>query len=126
MADSLTKLAEALSLDRADNTKSVDLVQNLRSDDSVRPGLETLYLILDRGVAAAGDAAGKLGLQSWSDSQIQDLCSLASVITHASRSLSGTSLALGFLSYELVFDSPTVFEFRFFRLVKEVRFGHCF
>lgn len=65
-----------------------DLVQSLRSDDSIGPGLQQLYLILKRGLEATGDA--KLGFQSWNDSQIQAVCSLASAIASASRSLSGT------------------------------------
>lgn len=92
MAESLTKLAEAMFSDKNDGRplSSGDLLQRLRSDDSIRPGLEKLYSILEHGVGAAED--GKLRLQSWNDSQIQAVCSLASAIASASRSLSGTLL----------------------------------
>lgn len=92
MAESLTKLAEAIFSDKNDSRplSSSDLLHRLRSDNSIRPGLEKLYLILKHGVEAVED--GKLRLQSWNDSQIQAVCSLASAIAAASRSLSGTSL----------------------------------
>ena len=88
MAEALTKLADALFFAKNDKS-SIDLVHNLRSDaDSIRPGLEKLYLILKCGVEPDGDA--KLGIQSWNESQIQEVCSLASAIAFASRSLPGT------------------------------------
>ncbi|KAL5582074.1 hypothetical protein UlMin_014516 [Ulmus minor] len=87
MAESLTKLADVLFSNQCDKSlSSIDLVQNLRSDDSIRPGLEKLYLILKCGVQEVGD--GKLGLHSWTDLQIQAVSSLASAIALASRSLS--------------------------------------
>lgn len=102
MAESLTKLVEVLFSDKSDSKSlsSSDLLHRLRSsDDSIRPGLEKLFLILKHGVEPVED--GKLGLQSWNDSQIQAVCSLASAIASASRSLSGTSLHF-FLFFFLV------------------------
>ncbi|PON82110.1 E3 ubiquitin ligase, UBR [Trema orientale] len=92
MAEALAKLADALFFAKNDNkslSSSIDLFQNLRShDDSIRPGLEKLYLILKCGVDASPAGDAKLGLQSWNESQIQEVCSLASAIAFASRSLS--------------------------------------
>lgn len=91
MAEALIKLVDSFSFGKNDKSlSSIDLVRNLRSDDdSIRPGLEKFYLVLKCGVDPAGDVA-KLGLQSWNESQIQEVCALASAIAFASRSLSGT------------------------------------
>ncbi|XP_008230303.1 PREDICTED: auxin transport protein BIG [Prunus mume] len=85
MAEAFAKLAESLYSENKP-ISSADLLQRLRSSpDSIRPGLENLFLILKRGVEAAGD--GKLGFQSWADSQIQAVYSIAYAIASASRSL---------------------------------------
>ncbi|KAM6549341.1 hypothetical protein CsatB_021017 [Cannabis sativa] len=89
MAEALIKLVVSLSFGKNDKSfSSIDLLHKLRSeDDSIRPGLEKLFLILKCGVDPAGDEA-KLGFQSWNESQIQEVCALASAIAFASRSLS--------------------------------------
>lgn len=77
-------LVEALFGDKA----SADLPRRLRSDSSLKLGLEKLYLILKHGVESTGD--GKLGLESWDQSQIQAVYSIAKAIASAANSLSGT------------------------------------
>ncbi|KAK7340712.1 hypothetical protein VNO77_21422 [Canavalia gladiata] len=81
MADSLNILAEALS-----PASSGEFLQKLRSDDAIRLGLNAFCSILRHGLQSAGD--GNLRLQSWTDSQIQAISSLAYAIASASRSLS--------------------------------------
>ena len=66
-----------------------DLLRKLRSEDSIRPALQNFYLILKRGVEASPEDGARLGLQSWNDSQIQAVASIASALASASRSLSG-------------------------------------
>ncbi|KAJ7974260.1 Auxin transport protein BIG [Quillaja saponaria] len=85
MAENLEKLANALFVDNKP-ILSGDLLQKLRSDDSIRLGLEQFYLILKHGVKTVGD--GKLQLESWNDLQIQAVCSIAYGIAFVSRSLS--------------------------------------
>ncbi|XP_022962536.1 auxin transport protein BIG [Cucurbita moschata] len=91
---SLVKLVDTLFLDDSStsaNTKdpssSSDILQLLiRSDDSsIKLGLRQFYLILNAGLRDLGD--GKLAFQSWTDPQIQAVCSIAHAITSASRSL---------------------------------------
>nr|XP_011467865.1 PREDICTED: auxin transport protein BIG [Fragaria vesca subsp. vesca] len=87
MAEALAKLADSLYSSDSKPIAAADLLLCLRSDsDSITPGLHCLLLILKRGVQPAAD--GKLGLQSWTDSQIQALYSLAYAVVSASRSLS--------------------------------------
>ncbi|KAM1666136.1 hypothetical protein ACFX1X_045806 [Malus domestica] len=86
MAETFARLSESVYSD-GKPISSTDLLQRLRSsDDSIRPGLENLLPILKRGVEADGD--GKLGLQSWTDSQIQAVYSIAYAVASASRSMS--------------------------------------
>ncbi|KAI4346740.1 hypothetical protein L6164_007612 [Bauhinia variegata] len=85
MAENLNRLSEALFVD-SKPLSSHDLVQKLRSDDAFRLGLNSFHSILKRGVEVDGD--GRLGLESWEDSQIQAICSIAYAIVFASRSLS--------------------------------------
>ncbi|TQD82010.1 hypothetical protein C1H46_032473 [Malus baccata] len=86
MAETFARLAESIYSD-GKPISSTDLLQRLRSSpDSIRPGLENLLPILKRGVEAAGD--GKLGLQSWTDSQIQAVYSISYAVASSSRSLS--------------------------------------
>ncbi|KAM5586315.1 hypothetical protein ABKV19_005295 [Rosa sericea] len=86
MAEALAKLTDSLYSDSKPIT-ATDLLFRLRTDsDSIRPGLQNLLLILKRGVEA--DADGKLGLQSWTDLQIQAVYSLAYAVVSSSRSLS--------------------------------------
>ncbi|XP_057491487.1 auxin transport protein BIG-like isoform X2 [Actinidia eriantha] len=78
----LARLVEAVFDDKA----SGDLSQRLRSDSSLKIGLEKFYSILRLGVGAFGD--GKLGFECWEKSQVQTACSLAYAIAYATRSLS--------------------------------------
>ncbi|XP_022939199.1 auxin transport protein BIG-like isoform X1 [Cucurbita moschata] len=90
---SLVKLIDTIFLDDSSssaNTKkpfsSSDLLQLLRSDDSsFKLGLRQFYSILKAGLRDLGD--GKLAFQSWNDSQIQAVCSIAHAIASASRAL---------------------------------------
>ncbi|KAB2613738.1 auxin transport protein BIG-like [Pyrus ussuriensis x Pyrus communis] len=85
MAETFARLSESVYSD-GKPISSTDLLQRLRSSsDSIRPGLENLLPILKRGVEADGD--GKLGLQLWTDSQIQAVYSIAYAVASASRSL---------------------------------------
>ncbi|XP_057963954.1 auxin transport protein BIG isoform X2 [Malania oleifera] len=77
----LSKLAELLF----DGKPSDVLALRLRSE-SVKPGLEKFYAVLRRGLDAI--AGGKLVFESWTHSQIQAVCSVASAIATATRSLS--------------------------------------
>ncbi|XP_050383808.1 auxin transport protein BIG [Argentina anserina] len=87
MAEALAKLADSLYSPDSKPIAATDLLLRLRSDpDSISPGLHCLLLILKRAVQPAAD--GKLGLQSWTDSQIQALYSLAYAVVSSSRSLS--------------------------------------
>ncbi|GFS30485.1 auxin transport protein [Actinidia rufa] len=78
----LTRLVEVVFDDKA----SGDLSQRLRSDSSLKIGLDKFYSILRLGVGAVGD--GKLGFEFWEKSQVQAAGSLAYAIAYASRSLS--------------------------------------
>ncbi|KAI5432312.1 hypothetical protein KIW84_036161 [Lathyrus oleraceus] len=80
MAENLNVLADALS------QPSGEFLHKLRSDDSVRLGLDAFYCLLRRGLESSGD--GSLCLQSWTDSQIHAIASLANAIASSSRSLS--------------------------------------
>lgn len=83
--DDIAKLVQILFEDKS----SSDLSQRLRSD-SVKLGLEKFYLILKEGVNSNGD--GQLGLQSWNQSQIQAIVSVAYAILSATRSLPAEQL----------------------------------
>ncbi|KAL5095744.1 hypothetical protein RYX36_000071 [Vicia faba] len=80
MAENLNVLADALS------QPSGEFLHKLRSDDAVRLGLDAFYCLLRRGIESSGD--GSLCLQSWTDSQIHAVSSLANAIASSSRSLS--------------------------------------
>lgn len=79
----LAKLVEVLLEDKA----SDDFSNRLRSTE-VKAGLEKFYVILNHGVDATGD--GKPGFESWNNSQIQAVASIASAVASATRSLSRT------------------------------------
>ncbi|KAL0540634.1 hypothetical protein IC582_020643 [Cucumis melo] len=91
--ESFVKLLDTIFLDDSSttvNTKkpfsSSDLLQLLRSDDSsVKLGLRQFYSILEVGLRDLGD--GNFAFQSWTDPQIQAVCSIAYAIASASRSL---------------------------------------
>ncbi|XP_057436189.1 auxin transport protein BIG isoform X2 [Lotus japonicus] len=80
MAENFNILADALSL------PSGEFLQKLRSDDAVRSGLIAVHSVLRRGIEPSAD--GTFPFQSWTDSQIQAISSLAHAIASASRSLS--------------------------------------
>ncbi|KAK2986275.1 hypothetical protein RJ640_021844 [Escallonia rubra] len=80
--DEIAKLVETLLGDKS----PTDLALRLRSDPSLKLGLEKFYLILENGLKLTGD--GQLGLQSWDQSQIQAVGSVSLAIVHATRSLS--------------------------------------
>lgn len=92
---SFVKLLDTIFLDDSStsaNTRkpfsSSDLLHLLRSDDSsIKLGLRQFYLILKAGLRDLGD--GNLAFQSWTDPQIQAVCSIAHAIASASRSLTG-------------------------------------
>lgn len=103
MADHLTKLHQLLF---AQNLPPADLFHRLRSDTSLKLGLDRFFLILKRAVSPLQEDDDdddlnnnnhkKLGFQSWTDSQVQSVVSFGLAILSASRSLSG--------SYRLVFQ----------------------
>ena len=91
MADELAKLIEAVSATQN------DLCLRLRTSSSLKLGLYRFCSILNYGVKVIDDEKRndidiKLGLESWSVSQIHSVCSIATLIASASRSLSGISL----------------------------------
>nr|AGH32778.1 auxin transport protein BIG [Krascheninnikovia arborescens] len=82
MAEELAKLVEAVS------TSQGDLSLRIRTSGSLKLGLHHFYSTLNYGVEPIDDADDrKLGLQSWSNSQIHSVCSLALLIASANRSL---------------------------------------
>jgi len=103
MADDLANLCRFLFDDTAfpslSSSASSDLFsRRLRSDDSIKRGLRSFYLLLRWGVAPIGgddaDSSGKLRFETWSDSQLQALVSISQAILLLSRSLLGTDLTL--------------------------------
>ncbi|XP_057522070.1 auxin transport protein BIG [Amaranthus tricolor] len=87
MADELAKLIEAVSATQN------DLCLRLRTSSSLKLGLYRFCSILNYGVKVIDDEKRndidiKLGLESWSVSQIHSVCSIATLIASASRSLS--------------------------------------
>lgn len=84
--EDLTKLLQVLSED----TGGGDLSLRLRSDASAKAGLKVFYSILRRGVDAISDEDSRLGLQLWTDAQIQAVISISFPCVSATRSLSGT------------------------------------
>ncbi|CAD5321836.1 unnamed protein product [Arabidopsis thaliana] len=96
MADDLANLCRFLFDDTAfpslSSSASSDLFsRRLRSDDSIKRGLRSFYLLLRWGVAPIGgddaDSSGKLRFETWSDSQLQALVSISQAILLLSRSL---------------------------------------
>ncbi|CBI16927.3 unnamed protein product, partial [Vitis vinifera] len=70
MASDFTKLVEALFEDKSSPS---DLCQRLRSDDSIKAGLQAFYSILKNAVVSTDP---KLSLLSWDNSQIQSRFSI--------------------------------------------------
>ncbi|KAL9226491.1 hypothetical protein vseg_002298 [Gypsophila vaccaria] len=91
MADeALAKLLEALcAANNNNNSDNADFSLRFRSD-SVKLGFRQFYSILNIGVGVIADAddSSKLGLQSWTHSQIQSVLSVALLIASSTRSLS--------------------------------------
>lgn len=67
---------------------SGELLHKFRSNDAVRSGLDVFYCLLRRGLESSGGDDDTLRLQSWTDSQIHAISSLALAIVSSSRSLS--------------------------------------
>lgn len=131
---SLVKLMDTLFPDDSTtsaNTKklisSSDLLQLIRSDDSsIQLGLRQFYSILKAGLRDLGD--GKLAFQSWTDPQIQAVCSIAHAIAFASRSLTGTLCFTHelFLAWEMCFFVFVVLLLVSFGRVFVFWFWNCF
>ena len=85
MADHLTRLYQSLFEEKLSAT---DFCRRLRSDASLKLGLETFYLILKRGVDDDDDSNDK-HLRSWTDVQIHSVLSLGLRIVSTIRSLPG-------------------------------------
>ena len=97
MASDFTKLVEALFEDKSSPS---DLCQRLRSDDSIKAGLQAFYSILKNAVVSTDP---KLSLLSWDNSQIQSVVSIAQAIASSTRSLSRTLLSLCFFCFFFCF-----------------------
>ncbi|XP_047314774.1 auxin transport protein BIG [Impatiens glandulifera] len=82
MATDIAKLIELVF----DEKSSGDISQLIGSDSSVRLGLERFFCILKFGVEVNGD--GKLGLESWEQSQAGAVAFLACAVAYSTRSLS--------------------------------------
>ncbi|XP_074308362.1 auxin transport protein BIG [Silene latifolia] len=85
--DELVKLVQALS---ANNNNNTDVLLRFRHDSS-KLGFHRFYCILKYGVEVIADdnnSSIELGLQSWTQSQIQSVLSIALLIASAARSLS--------------------------------------
>lgn len=94
----IARLVEVLFDEAAPS--SGDLSHRLRSDSSLKLGLEKFYSILRLGVQPVGD--GRLGFECWDKAQVQAVCSLAYAVAYATRSVSG------FFSRFLVVDCDLV------------------
>ncbi|KAF7130273.1 hypothetical protein RHSIM_Rhsim10G0059600 [Rhododendron simsii] len=80
----IARLVEVLFDETAPS--SGDLSHRLRSDSSLKLGLEKFYSILRLGVEPVGD--GRLGFECWDKAQVQAVCSLAYAVAYAARSIS--------------------------------------
>ncbi|XXG55217.1 hypothetical protein AAC387_Pa03g2931 [Persea americana] len=78
MEEEISKLVELLR----EEISPKDLSIRLRSD-SLRPGLEFFYSILDQGIREIEE--GKLGLESWTQSETQAVLSIARSIQSSCR-----------------------------------------
>ncbi|OMP03028.1 auxin transport protein BIG-like protein [Corchorus olitorius] len=88
MADHLTRLCQFIAEEKlSSSSSSVDLLLKLRSDESIKLGLEHFYLILQAGLDSI-EPGSIPRFKSWSDSQILSLASLGSSISSVFRSLS--------------------------------------
>ncbi|EOY03818.1 Auxin transport protein (BIG) isoform 1 [Theobroma cacao] len=88
MADHLTRLCQFLAEEKLSSSpSSLDLLQKLRSDESIKRGLQQFYLMLITGLDPI-EPASQTRFKSWSDSQILSLAYLGSSITSVFRSLS--------------------------------------
>ncbi|XVF20872.1 hypothetical protein REPUB_Repub12eG0040500 [Reevesia pubescens] len=88
MADHLTRLCQFIAEEKlSSSSSSLDLLQKLRSDESIKLGLQHLYLILQTGLDPI-ELDSQPRFKSWSDSQILFLASIGSSITSVFRSLS--------------------------------------
>ncbi|KAG9448547.1 hypothetical protein H6P81_008512 [Aristolochia fimbriata] len=81
MADQIAKVLELFLTEKSPK----DLAQKLNSD-TAKTFLESFYRILEQAVEPIGD--GKLGFQTWDNSQVQSVASVGRLIVSATRSLS--------------------------------------
>lgn len=82
MEEEISKLVELLREEISPKELSI----RLRSD-SLRPGLEFFYSILDQGIREIQE--GKLGLESWTQSETQAVLSIARSILSSCRVVKG-------------------------------------
>ncbi|XWS75634.1 hypothetical protein CRYUN_Cryun01aG0107800 [Craigia yunnanensis] len=88
MSDHLTRLCQFLAEEKlSSSSSSLDLLQKLRSDESINLGLQHFYLILQTGLDPI-EPGSEPRFKSWSDSHILSLAYLGSCITSVFRSLS--------------------------------------
>ncbi|XP_022771848.1 auxin transport protein BIG-like isoform X2 [Durio zibethinus] len=88
MADHLTRLCQFLAEEKlSSSSSSLDLLQKLRSDESINLGLQQFYLILQSSLDPI-EPCSDPRFKSWSDFQILSLASLGSSATSVFRSLS--------------------------------------
>ncbi|GMI69029.1 BIG, LOW PHOSPHATE-RESISTANT ROOT 1, DARK OVER-EXPRESSION OF CAB 1, TRANSPORT INHIBITOR RESPONSE 3 [Hibiscus trionum] len=88
MADHLTRLCQFLAEEKlSPSSSSLDLLRKLRSDKSIKLGLQQLYLILQAGLDTI-EPGSHPRFKSYSDNQILSLASLGSCVTSVFRSLS--------------------------------------
>jgi E3 ubiquitin-protein ligase UBR4 len=82
----MAEIARLVEVVFDDAASSSDLSYKLRSDASLKLGLEKVYSILKLGVEPAGN--GKLGFECWEKAQVQAVSSVAYAIAYATRSIS--------------------------------------
>ncbi|KAE8686089.1 Auxin transport protein BIG [Hibiscus syriacus] len=81
MADHLTRLCQFLAEEKlSSSSSSLDLLRKIRSDESIKLGLQQLYLILQAGLDTI-EPGSHPRFKLWSDNQILSLASLGSCIT---------------------------------------------
>ncbi|WCJ25516.1 auxin transport protein (BIG) [Euphorbia peplus] len=87
MADHLAVLHQSLFEDKL---TPANFFLRIRSDSSVKHGLQLFYLILNQAVSTieSSDSDRNLGFQFWTDSQIHSVVSLGLAVVFSSRSLS--------------------------------------
>lgn len=85
MADFLRSLCQSIADDRLSSLD--DLLEKLRSDESIKLGLQQFYLILHAGLEPVS-GEDKFNFQLWNDAQILSVASVGCAIAAVFRSLS--------------------------------------